>query len=293
MSVLTDLFVDNPMLMEAKRFMRRFIGIRAGAAHVVILVMVVVAYVLLLGLIATTRDVPPEAIVMIQTGLYCLVMPPMLQGCIAGEREKGTWESLLAAPVSKAQIVVGKYWGAFLAVLALTALMLPPLIWANAGGSQWMNPYEINYYERHTMPASRLFSMELVSVTFGLMLAAWCVLVSARSRRSFSAQGMIFGSLILGLILWPIFIGVLVNDAQGPYAVLNCLHPFFVIDALSASGASEYASAREIAAAGGGSAAIIAYSFLTFAFLIWADRTLRFAESDVRFMPRRKRASNR
>lgn len=57
----------------------------------------------------------------------CLLLVPLLallvgSGAIAGERERGTWATLLAQPISSTELLVGKYLGLLVGLWATIAL---------------------------------------------------------------------------------------------------------------------------------------------------------------------------
>src|SRR5438067_2544501 len=110
------LVMENPMAIEVNRFRRRFLeGGRGKTVNTMILVVAIVAYAALLLVIANmSGDFPPVALIFLQTGVFTLLTPAMMYGSISGERERRSWDLLLVAPITHAQIVVGK----FLAALA-------------------------------------------------------------------------------------------------------------------------------------------------------------------------------
>jgi ABC-type transport system involved in multi-copper enzyme maturation permease subunit len=293
MKRFSHLFRENPMLSESRRFLRRYLGFRRGPVHVAVLVIAFLLYLLLVGTILSTPDVPADIIVMVQLGLYCLILPSMLQGSIAGEREKGTWETLLSTPVSKAQIVVGKYWNGMLVVFLIAVLMLPLLFFNFVAQPYRQSRFGIYGPDAVHNPLMGIVLSEATAIAFGLLLAAWCVFVSARSKRSFSAQGVIFASLILSLIIWPIFVGIVSAGSIDLSRVFLFLHPFVVIAEFMAGRQNTSETFLQPQMLLGGWLPSIVYIGLALLFLAWAEYTLRFAESDIRFVPKVKRAPNR
>ena len=283
MNLLHDLVVDNPMMVEIKRFLRRFLGPKPGAQQAVFIVIIIVAYVGLLALFASIREIEPETVVYLQLVLYCLLLPAMLQGSIAGEREKRTWETLLATPVTKAQIVVAKYAGAATGVLLIALLMFP--LWLVSAANKVDIDRYTSYPGQQATPAMVVHA-EIVALTFGLALAAWCLFVSARSRRTFAAQGMIYGSMVLALIVWPMLISSLGPVDPGIEVLSSPLHPFIIVAA--ALDVGHRSSTLDL----WGLTSCLFIGF-TVVMLVWAEYTLRFAEMDVRFIPRRHSASHR
>ena len=106
---------------------------------------------------------------------------------------------------------------------------------------------------------------------------------------------MIYGSILVALVVWPILMTNVVQslwpsigrESSAVSAMVNFLHPFLVeveiLDGARRSG--------DVINTGWLTTLLnIAFAILL---LVWAEFTLRFAEMDVGFIPRRNRASDR
>src|SRR3978361_787141 len=115
--------IQNPMLIEALRMGRKFFGVsRVGKASAVFIWLGAVIYALLfMTVLAFRRDMSSEGIILCQTGLFCFLLPAITYGAISGEREKRSWDLLIVAPVSKSQIVLGKFLSSALIVVFTAA----------------------------------------------------------------------------------------------------------------------------------------------------------------------------
>jgi ABC-type transport system involved in multi-copper enzyme maturation permease subunit len=126
----------------------------------------------------------------IATGLGCLLALVVGVESVAGERERGSLVSLLIAPVSREEILLGKLGGIAIAWAAMYALTLPYL-WAVGSTGQ--------HLARGLLALAVLGTP--VVVTFGLFgLALGARLKIARS-------GILTGLIVLILAASPLLIG--------------------------------------------------------------------------------------
>lgn len=213
--MLRDLILDNPLLIEFKRAVRRFFGVsKHSAANAVLLVISCMLYgLLLLITIANRTAMSPVSIIYLQTVLFCFMIPANLHGAIAGERERRSWDLLLAAPVSNLQIVVGKMMSGMAAVATAFLLMFPPLIISLAGDQN--------------ASLSKILKCEAISLGFAIALASMTLFISARSKRTYSAHLMTYAMLMTGLVVYMVF--VIVAGGQEASPALLFLHPFYAI----------------------------------------------------------------
>jgi ABC-type transport system involved in multi-copper enzyme maturation permease subunit len=183
-----------------------------------VLVLVLVFYsLILLTILRFSKDIDPVFIIEFQTGLFTLLLPVMAAGSIAGERERRTWDILLTAPVTKAQIVVGK----FIAVLAGCAIFIVAC-GLMIGACLIANP-------RANLALT--LSAELLSTTFAIMLIALSMLVSARSRTTFAAIGACVGIIFVVYVAVPVFINAETRQAGEDF--LNQTYPFMTLAKLT------------------------------------------------------------
>lgn len=205
--------MENPLLIEAKRFGRRFFGAsRAGSLNRIYIGLTVLVYVLLLGLtLAYGRDIESQTIIHLQTGILCMMVPSITHGTIAGERERRTWDLLICSPISKTQIVLGKYISAILVILSVALAMLPLVLIA---------------YALQVNEARSPWTAELVSICFSCCFAALAIFISSRMNRSLAAQATIYGVLFLWMLVYPILVASAGVDAS----LFLWNNPFFVIN---------------------------------------------------------------
>jgi ABC-type transport system involved in multi-copper enzyme maturation permease subunit len=269
----TDLVTANPMLIEIIRFRRKFFSFSGpNSANTAMLGIIAVCYVGLNFLVLSGEGgIPPMALVMLQTGLFTLFCPAMLHGAIAGERERRSWDLLLVAPITKAQIVAGKFIGALAALgLAATLFGIPIVLSA-------ILYEETNWYD--------LLLQEIVSLSFAVLVGALTILFSARVKRGFMALGATIGMLMFGLIVAPAILAALLHDDQFTMPLLMYLHPFITI-AMIDSRRSHWN--EMIPPSLYGWPQMLVYLGLTVVFVSWAIQTLYFAENEVKFLPKGK-----
>jgi len=60
--------------------------------------------------------------------LFSLFVPAISMGLLADEKRKGTWEVLLSLPITETELVLGKFWGSCLYLVAVVGLSLPVVI---------------------------------------------------------------------------------------------------------------------------------------------------------------------
>jgi ABC-type transport system involved in multi-copper enzyme maturation permease subunit len=272
-SLFQKLFTENPMLIEVRRYRRRlFGGGRASGMNIAVLTLGLVCYIGLLMIVGNGNgSIPPIVIVMIQTFVFTLAAPAILNNSIAGEREKGTWDLLLVAPVTKAQIMMGKFAGAMTNLLLGAALFLLPMFIC-----------AFSYQRTEILP---LVLAEIDSIAFAVFLCSFTILFSARCRRGFTALGVVLGLLFIGMVVYP----TVIISALGPGSaslgnVFLLYHPFFVQSSLLDGRAFSNAQSRPVMDA---LIQIGTFLFLSVVTMIWTERTLTYSDNDTRFLPRR------
>jgi len=269
-----NLVVHNPMLIEIQRFRRRFLSFSGhNAMNSAVLALTLVCYAgLVLVVISGRGEIPPVAIVIFQTALFTFFAPGMLHGAIAGERERRSWDLLLVAPVSKAQIVAGKFIGALTALGTGAALFFLPVIISAAmyRHTNWYN----------------LFLAEMVSLSFTLAVCAFTILISARVKRPFMALGATLGTLSMALLVLPMLIGVMIAGAgTGFQDATLVFHPFYVLAQIYSMDSNSYYAEQIMSKPLWGWPQIITYTAVGAILVVWSAKTLNFAENEVKFLP--------
>lgn len=218
MSAALQELLENPMLVETRRFGRKFFGIsRFQRFPVAIVVLLAICYAFLLLITIAYRDgLTSDYIFQCQTLLYCFIVPTMTFGAVAGEREKRTWDLLLVAPISKTQIILGKYISAVV-VLVVTFLCFLPMILITA-------------FSNHET-ATAVLTNTVISLGFGCGFTAIGIFISSLMSRGFVAQLTIYAVLFLWMIMVPMLISFVLqyNNAS---MQLMWIHPFTAIAAI-------------------------------------------------------------
>jgi ABC-type transport system involved in multi-copper enzyme maturation permease subunit len=275
-SLWQTLMIDNPMLIEVRRYRRRMLGGgRPNGVNIAVLTLGAVCYVGLLMIVGNGNGtIPPIVIILIQTGIFTLAAPAVLNNAIAGEREKRTWDLLLVAPVTKAQIMMGKFAGAMTnLVLGSTLFLLPTFICA------------VSY--RNT-DFFALFLAELDSLTFAMFACSVVLFFSARCKRAFTALAMSLGMLLLGLVVYPILIGAMTSMDRLTVDFLLFFHPFVVqIDLMTLSHMSPYMSESSRGTVTPAIIQICVFIGLSIVMFVWTERTLTYSDNETKFIPKR------
>lgn len=207
-----DYTTANPLLLEAKRYGRRFVGLGREKGQIAYLYLVGALYLLLVVLALAFHDAFSSfTIIAIQTGITCIVVPSVAQNAVAGEREKRTWDLLVVAPISRAQIVIGKYLSIVLVLAVMEAFFLP---------------LAVICFDPMAETKSGVVFAECISIGFGVMLAALSTYISSITTRSLACQSMTYAATFFWMIAVPMLVAaVSVADQALPKAFMWA-HPF-------------------------------------------------------------------
>jgi ABC-type transport system involved in multi-copper enzyme maturation permease subunit len=271
----TELVAKNPMLIEIARVRRRLLAFSgSNALGGVIIALIGIAYLGLVTLVVTYRaDISPLVLIGTQAVLFVLLAPTLLHSSIAGERERRSWDLLLAAPITKSQIVIGKFLGALSAIAIGTAFFVFPV------AVTALSYKRSNFWD--------LGLAELVCLSFTVLVCSITIFFSARVKTSFMALGATLGVLTMSIVVIPVMMQALWNGSGGYYDdTLMFLHPgwvFLRIGTVSLTG-----QIHNLPNSMYGVPQILVYLALSAVILGWAVNTLNFAENDVKFMPKAK-----
>lgn len=284
MSTLRSLTIDNPMMAEAQRVLRRYLDItRPGPSRLLLITVgiTIIAVTMLAGLTQFSN------LVFLIMFFTCFLAPGLMHGSIAGERERRSWDFLLVAPVTHGQIVLGKFAGGAAAHLFFVLAWIPALVRALTRSE--FDPL-LGYNGFANYPDRSQFETGLVGflfcVVFGWLLLAITLFFSARARKSLTALGTTIGMFFLALFALPMFLSFVVGRDNTFQFILNALNPFSVIGAYLAP----YQPYSETNTAPPPWFMMGIYSAITALILFWTERTLRFADNDVRFVKEKKHA---
>lgn len=260
---------ENPMKIEISRFQRRYFSASAPMANRVMVLLVLTTYIGLCMLVLVFGEaVTPNGIILIQTTLFCAFGPMMLHGAVAGERERRSWELLLVAPVTKGQIVAGKFIGAMALLAAGAVAMLVPVVLST-------------FYQKQ-IDVTNLLIKEIVSISFCMLICSWTIFISSRVIRPLMALGVTLGTEFVFLGVVPSFAWSLAGSDPISRIFILYLNPFDVLQ--KGNGALEAFSNNSDFY---GIPQSCVYLILTILFLIYAEKTLHFADNDVKFLPKR------
>lgn len=125
------------------------------------------------------------------------MVPLLTMKCISEERRHGTLETLLTAPVTTAEVVLGKYAAAYLLYLAL---------WASTGGFF----YILTHFapDSHFIDIGPLLGGYLFIAVSGLFFVAIGVFASSLTRNQ-AVSGILAFALLFALIIGLKFVGTL------------------------------------------------------------------------------------
>jgi len=275
-------------MIEVTRFKRKFLNVSSNnTVNVAVMMLFAVVYLAVLALVFSANGyLQPEVLINLQLVLVCFIIPSIFHGAIAGERERRSWDLLLVAPISKAQIVVGKFVAAVATLfVAIGACALPVSIAAATYAAR--NP-EIARFN----PVGVVLAQQTVVFAFGVVLAAVTILFSARVRRGLTALGIVLGLETLFLVVLPIFVAA-VGSGGSDRVLMDFtffLHPFYTLDKMQPKMQSFYDQSQTFSPWMWGAPQILIYLGLAAVFLQWAITTLNYAENDVKFIPNKKKA---
>lgn len=272
-----ELVGDNPMLVEFDRFRRKYL--RFGGRNTVgtiVLATLVLAFLGLIFLILPRQggggDIPPGAIIMGQTVLLCLLAPLLLHGTIAGERERRSWEILLVAPVTKSQIVAGKYLAALAGAAGAIGVMSFPVVLAA------LTYRSTSYGLGSGVGFGELLMAEILSFVSVAFVCAVSLFFSARVRRPLMALGVTLGLIVGFFVALPGLVGTFGGQIAGEAVIW--LNPVVTMGSLLFSSGSTRSSIADSVLIS------LVFALLTAVIFVWTVASLTFAENDVKFLPR-------
>jgi ABC-type transport system involved in multi-copper enzyme maturation permease subunit len=278
-----ELVTANPMLVEITRFRRRFFSFSTGnSMNSVIFTLCLIGYaIVVLFVMENAGSIAPIYVVMVQTGVLTILAPMMLYGSIASERERRSWDLLMAAPITKAQVVAGKFIGAMSALGIAVVMFLVPILIAASGVR------EDTFYGRGLggISISNLINAEFVSITFLMAVCAMTILFSARVKRGLMALGATLGILSFRLVVVPVFLmpGAGSDPMMGDVSMF--FHPWYVMARLQSPMRSTVMGTTVNLPPLWGWIQSVVYFGMAIVLLGWAANTLHFAENEVRFLP--------
>ncbi|MCB8932503.1 MAG: ABC transporter permease [Fimbriimonadaceae bacterium] len=272
--------LDNPMFAEMPRQARRFVSPSgSGAVNRLAVGCMIAAYLGFMTLVGESQ-MPFEGVVWVEMILAAILVAPVTHKAIAGERDRRSWDLLQVAPLRPEQIVVGRFVGAMIPFLTLAVLATMVAPFSTASNSFYADGY------RYASPAiSTVALSQVYVVSWSLCLVALGILISARSRRAFTALASTFGVLVIWLVVLPV-LGSVVFDSF-TWQIAEQLFPFTTLSSIFARTPDSQALTSPLA---GALLMSTVYTIAGVSLLVWASKTLHFADNQVRFAGGRRHA---
>src|SRR5262249_20878917 len=155
------------------------------------------------------------AMIGVELALVMLAAPAATAGAICLDRARGTLAHVLITDLSDPEIVLGKLAARLLPVLGLVGCSWPVLaISALLGG---IDPTAL------TLAFAVILAIALLGCTLALALSVW-------ARKTHEVLLATYTVWSLGLLLWPIWVGLTGSGAPGPPSArpLLLFNPFYV-----------------------------------------------------------------
>jgi ABC-type transport system involved in multi-copper enzyme maturation permease subunit len=276
-----NLISKNPMMAEVTRFRKRFLSFRGSSVAINggIGIVLVLYALFAMTCVYYRGDIDPIVLLMFFTGLMLFVIPLMLHASIAGERERRSWDMLLVAPITHGQIIVGKFMGAFAGLSMAFGLYLIPVLIDAAFHSD-----------------TRFVSLILAILTVlaeGTSLIAMTLLISSRVKRPLIALAVSIGVVMVYFFFVPgliatmsSFTGHFFTGIVSPFEVLRRMDGNFLRYEDSGNGQFSVQTLDLVGLA----VSHLAYQLvITVSLLVWATKTLVFADHEVKFISKKKR----
>jgi ABC-type transport system involved in multi-copper enzyme maturation permease subunit len=230
------LFVTNPMRMEITRFKSRFVRCTdSPTLNKALVGLVMLCYAAIVGLVFCARaDVHPGAVIICQMVLSLLAAATAAHGAIAGERDRRSWDLLQVAPITQAEIVVGKFMGVLALIAALAVTFLPMVV---IGLAFYRYAEAPNVYQ--------LLLGEAITISAGGAAAAFTLYLSARLRNANTTLGTSIASLVGLLVVLPLGAVALLNGTSSLGRIMDVIlawHPVYAAARVLFGGSSDYAA---------------------------------------------------
>ena len=268
-------------MAEVTRFRKRFLSFRGSSVAINGGIgIVLVCYALFaMACVYYRGDIDPLMLILGFLGLMLFAIPLLLHASIAGERERRSWDMLLVAPITHGQIVIGKFMGAFAGLsMAFGLYMIPVVI-----DALWST----------TARVDNIIIASVTTLAQGASLIALTLLISSRVKRPLIALGVSIGIVMMYFIFVPVFIGSL-STFLGNF-LTGIVSPINVIQKLESDQLRDnFAAESGVFTVQSLGKYTLAFSHLTYqlvitiALLMWAAKTLVFADNEVKFIPRSK-----
>lgn len=234
--IWTDLIADNPAIKDSHRLPWLRMNPKTWTTNTIVSVCIlVVTYIGLLTLALQGAQFLDASLFMYVCLTCCGFAPAVvLYGSIAGEREKGTIDLLLVAPVTTAQIVTSKLLKIILPILSIIVLLVVPMVvFAFVRPRLGLTPIESG---APLLPA--ILGTILICLTVSLFVTGIAMWVSGMNKTTAGALTGVLALLFVVYIVYPVTAGVfsVVNRDISDWMMV--VHPFFAVSQLTTTGAT-------------------------------------------------------
>ncbi len=279
MKFFQSLFTANPFVMAcfsgSRRVGRSMAGSKSGtllAALACIPLVLIVVFTISVGASAG-MEVASVCFFVAVIAQY-LIIPAIFFNSIAGERERGSWELLRAAPVTTVQILTGKFilgviillpWFVTLILSVLTVLAVSL---TENSSSSYIRPFS----------AETLFGGFAVIFSQALILSSLTIFLSARMKKPFSALIASYGISAAAAILLPFVFGILPSNDNYLRDLWLSLQPMNQVSHLAGWERNSQSSITSWPLF------CLIYIIFSVIFLTWAALTLDYPDRDLKFI---------
>lgn len=287
-----ELALANPMFAEVTRKWRKF-TMGATTRAIGIAWLFLFGFALLGCFQFAVLLAQPQAglwIAVVKIVLLTLATPFMTHGVIASEREKRTWDSLVSAPVTIGQIIIGKFAG-IVTVIGLIFAVVFPLEVVAPLSSLFVPQNGLIFSGRTSSPGEVITAMiayarfNLYGLTFCIAWAAVNFFFSSRSKRALSAlAASIAVFFVFSIATSPVQFD---NDATPSSIMAAPFSPIAMARLLSnpASEIQDYFVLRVMP-----EFSSLLMLVITGLMLFYSFKTVTFADREVKFLPQRPNA---
>lgn len=230
MPFLEQYIPDKPIYFEMRQQARRFLSSSMKGNQIASLIVVVVIFAILAySFIVSAKWIHVSIPIFFLPILAGLMLPGVLSGLISGEIQKRSMESLMATPLTSAQLVFAKALRAVMPVLAgvvaILALIAILLIGKLIYGDDSQGDFQSGWL---SIPAGIV-----IYLVFSYAVTGICMAVSAVTRSAVASMITTYGVMmliyvIIPAIVTPIFIAIAGSNGN-EISYLASLHPYGMV----------------------------------------------------------------
>lgn len=281
MSLLRTYVTGNPMRVEGRRMFRRFFTLGLGrtdfakGGQAALIAFYLFGFA---GFCSIEGSIDPRIILAAETVALMLLPIVGFYSSISGEREKRSWDLLRAAPVSRGQLIAGKFISAATVLFIIWCAVLPFLFVSAANYTAGM------YFAPAPISAGIVLAADLIPLLASFLTLAVTLFFSARCKSPLASLCITLGAVLTWSVVLPEILASLMPGFGATDLIgLGSLNPMLCAIEMLDFGGNQFLDRRII-----GVTAMFVYIGLTAVSLVWVGRTLAYADEDTKFLPQRK-----